>query len=175
MTACEELINIPDKTIPISDGERKSNCLTIMKFLLEKSGLPNMTKERAAGICGNMDAESRYNPTAVNPSSKAFGICQWLGPRKKNLKIFAKENQQCVRELDLQLKFLVNELNSSEKSAWTHVTSGSNDVKTATWLFCRWFERPGVTAQEMDSKKGKIEEERYPKAQEALTEYNNGN
>jgi hypothetical protein len=174
MTACEEFINIPDKTIEMSTDNKKSNRLTIMKFLMEKSGLPNMTKERAAGICGNIATESGYNHMAVNPSSKAFGLCQWLGVRKKRLKIFAVDNQQCVRELELQLKFLVHELTGTEKKAWTNVTAGANDVETATWLFCRWFERPGVTTDEILSKETKIKNERVPKAKAALSAYDNG-
>ena len=36
----------------------------------------------AAGVLGNMEAESGFNPFAVNPNGGAFGIVQWLGGRK---------------------------------------------------------------------------------------------
>jgi len=39
----------------------------------------------AAGIVGNLLQESNLDPDAINPSSKAYGIAQWLGNRKTKL------------------------------------------------------------------------------------------
>lgn len=47
-------------------------------FLIGK-GLSNV---QAAGIMGNLQQESNFNPTIANPTSGAFGIVQWL-PKSK--------------------------------------------------------------------------------------------
>ncbi|WBF81241.1 hypothetical protein FMLHJGGC_00190 [Staphylococcus phage BSwM-KMM1] len=40
---------------------------------------------------GNLKQESNLDPKAVNQSSGAFGIAQWMGDRKAGLDKFAKE------------------------------------------------------------------------------------
>ena len=46
--------------------------------------------EAACAVIGNMVQESGLNPTAVNKSSGATGLCQWLGGRLTGLKDYAK-------------------------------------------------------------------------------------
>jgi hypothetical protein len=62
----------------------KGNQKIAMNFFKSKG----LNDYQAAGIVGNLMAESNLNYTAVNPSSKAYGIAQWLGDRKK--KLFAR-------------------------------------------------------------------------------------
>jgi hypothetical protein len=41
-----------------------------------------LSENQARGILGNLMQESRGNHTVVNSKSGAFGLAQWLGPRK---------------------------------------------------------------------------------------------
>ncbi|MFP9075857.1 phage tail tip lysozyme, partial [Enterococcus faecalis] len=60
-----------------------------------------------------MQFESQLNPSAVNPSSGATGIAQWLGPRLTSLKEFAHKKGKKDTDLGVQVEFLLSELNSS--------------------------------------------------------------
>lgn len=85
----------------------KDNISKAMNFFIGK-GLSPM---QAAAIIGNMEQESGQglNPTAVNPSSGAYGIAQWLGGRLSLLK-----TRQGYNTLGVQLNYL-----------WDEVTVGS--------------------------------------------------
>lgn len=104
-----------------------------MNFFTSK-GLSNHI---AAGIVGNLLGESNLNPNAVNPSSKAFGIAQWLGDRKK--KLFAKYGKNPT--FDQQLEFLWEELNTSEKNSYNRLLK-TQSIEEATNSFMKYFERP---------------------------------
>lgn len=68
---------------PITKAETKKNALYIMDRLVNDKDL-DLTPPQAAGIVGNLMAESNLNPRAVN--GNAQGIAQWLGDRKKFFK-----------------------------------------------------------------------------------------
>lgn len=176
MASCGDNINIPQETISISDAEKKANRKKIMDFLVNKSGIPNMTKERAAGFCGNMFGESSYNPNAVNPSSKAYGICQWLGNRKTKLKELAASSGKSVGDLDLQLAFLVQEITGDyyKTQCWNRVVAAENTVENATRIILRHYEVPGRTAAEADAKTKEDAPIRTRYAKKALEAFESG-
>lgn len=107
-----------------------------MDFFMSK-GLP---AHQAAGIVGNLMGESNLNHTAVNKSSGAYGIAQWLGPRKTAL--FNKYGKNPTFEQ--QLDFLWDELQSTEKRAFNSLKSAKT-LEAATDSFMRTFERPSET------------------------------
>lgn len=107
-----------------------------MDFFMSK-GLP---AHQAAGIVGNLIGESNLNHTAVNKSSGAYGIAQWLGPRKTAL--FNKYGKNPTFEQ--QLDFLWDELQSTEKRAFNSLKSAKT-LEAATDSFMRTFERPSET------------------------------
>ena len=83
------------------------NQLHAMQVLMRGAGLSAMG---AAGLVSRwVNVEAAAGPTAVNPSSGAFGIAQWLGSRKRG--IYPNAN------FDAQLNFAVAELNSTESRA----------------------------------------------------------
>jgi hypothetical protein len=88
------------------------------KIIMERliSGL-GITTEQAAGIVGNLYQESRLDHTAINPTSKAFGIGQWLGSRKTDLINFAGINGGKPEDLLIQADFVVHELQTTQKAA----------------------------------------------------------
>lgn len=61
--------------------------------------------------------ESAGNPVAVNPSSGAFGLAQWLGSRKTNLFSWADQNNVDPYSRRGQTLFALHELNTTESRA----------------------------------------------------------
>lgn len=79
--------------------------------------------EAAAGIMGNLKAESGMDPTSIQGGGKgpAAGICQWenyntKSGRWKNLYNYAKKRNKEWTDLGTQLNFMLTELNSALKS-----------------------------------------------------------
>lgn len=79
------------------------------------------SKIDAAAIVGNMWAESTFKPTAKG-SGGDFGLVQWLGPRKKALKKFAKDKKKSINDLNTQLDFLKYELLDSYNGEYGYET-----------------------------------------------------
>lgn len=112
------------------------NLEKIMRFLVGK----NLTTEQVAGIAGNLQRESNFNPTDINPSSGAYGIAQWLGGRKDELQ--SKANYS---DLSVQLDFMWEELNGDESNALSKLQSTSTPEEAAL-SFEKFYERSGDTA-----------------------------
>lgn len=91
----------------------------------------------AAGIVGNLLQESNLDPDAINPSSKAYGIAQWLGNRKTKL----QQKYGKSPTFEQQLDYLWEELNSSEKSALNHLLATKSYSEAINSIMNR-FERP---------------------------------
>ena len=88
---------------PLVGGDNVEKAL---RFFIDQKAYP---KWKAAGIVAAIMGESggQLNPLAVNPTSNAFGIAQWLGKRRTNLKIVAGTGENT---LEGQLDFLYAEL-----------------------------------------------------------------
>ncbi len=125
-------------SIEIGGNNQQTICLS-----LKSNGFtPNMI----GGVMANIKSESNFNPTAINKSSGASGICQWLGGRKKNLQSTYGANWT---KLENQIEFLFFELNGSESSTLKVLNNNSNNSpEDLTDKFCYYFERPGVNAEE---------------------------
>lgn len=101
--------------------------------------------EQAAGIVGNGVQESGLNTGAVakadgRDGSDAVGIFQWNGSRAKALQQFAASQNSDPGNIDTQLQFALNELNTTEKSANARLKSATT-VDQAAEAFTH-FERP---------------------------------
>lgn len=71
--------------------------------------------EEAAGIVGNLNRESRLDPTAVNPNDAgpgrdSEGVAQWNRDRLSNLQGFAAERGTNYQDFNTQLAFIDHEL-----------------------------------------------------------------
>jgi hypothetical protein len=130
-----------DKNLVFGNAEDNTalpqNANTVYNFFIGK-GLPDFI---AAAFVGNFWQESRLNPNAINSSSRgrAIGIAQWLGDRKNGL--LKKSN---YTDLQTQLKFVWEELNSVESNAFIIIKS-STDVDQATINIRQYYERPGLS------------------------------
>ena len=105
------------------------------------------TAVQSAAIVGNLKQESGVEPRALNKTSDAYGIAQWLGGRKEAL--FAKpfyqaDSRDPSKELQVQLEYLIEELAGSEKASSEALKSAtSTDVKELAIIFGESFERYG--------------------------------
>lgn len=125
----DEIKKYTDPVVPDSSGIGAStnDAKYAMNFLI-KNG--KYTPEQAAGIVGNLQAESNFRTSAVGDkhlATSSFGIAQWRERRLKNLQRFAKRNNKPIDDLDTQLWFLLHELKTSHRKADRLIRS-SNDV-----------------------------------------------
>jgi hypothetical protein len=98
------LAGTPVSTIlkPLVGGD---NIEKALRFFIDQKAYP---KWKAAGIVAAIMGEStNLTPSDVNPRTKAYGIGQWLGNRRTNLKKVAGANDNT---LEGQLAFLYAEL-----------------------------------------------------------------
>lgn len=102
---------------------------------------------QAAGIVGNLLQESGVNPSVPpGDGGRSHGIAQWNGSRLQALQGFAAQNKSDWQNLDTQLNFLHNELNTTESNAGQALRQAP-DVRSAT-LAMAGYERPqGWTPQ----------------------------
>ena len=98
------------------------------------------TSEQARGIAAGIGAESGYNARAVNPTSGAYGLGQWLGPRKKELMRRYGPNPTAEQ----QMEFLVWELKGGDHGG---AAVGRQTTADHTLLaYVHNFMRPGAGA-----------------------------
>ena len=106
-----------------------------------------LSDSQAKGIVGNLMQESRGNHTATNKSSGAFGLAQWVGPRKERL-IQRYGPNPTVQQ---QLEFIWEELNTTENKAFQKLLN-TNTVADATRVFANHFERAGKGEMNMNQR-----------------------
>lgn len=103
------------------------------------------TPEQAAGIVGNLQAESGANLDSLYNSAGggtgARGIAQWRGARTQAF-VNRYGTTPDLATLDQQLDFIMYEFNTTEKSAYNAV-KGSTTAAEAATAFDSLFERSG--------------------------------
>lgn len=100
-----------------------------------------MPEHIAQGFVTNFKDESGFNTAAVGDNGNAFGLAQWNGPRKAALEKFAAERGKPASDMNVQLDFLMTELQGPESAAWSKI-SGAPDAGTAAAAVLNHFERP---------------------------------
>lgn len=99
------------------------------------------TPQQAAGIVGNLQAESGANlsTNAVGDGGKAYGIAQWHPDRQAR---FAEVYKKDIRQSTMQeqLAFVQWELMNAEKSAGA-ILRGASDPTSAAQIFDEHYER----------------------------------
>lgn len=106
----------------------------MFQFLV-KSGY---TPAGAAGIMGNLQQESNFNPT--ESTGRYFGIMQLGDDRLENMKAYAKKIGQDYRTIDAQLNWLIYEL--KEYQSLNKYLQTTKDPEMAAQEFCAGYERP---------------------------------
>ena len=132
------------------------------------------TEEQTAGVMGNIERESGFNPfiaqgSAATPStSSGWGLVQWTGVRHAQVRdaviadlgerfyVAAPNMDQLPESMTqedidamvlFQLRYIISELEGSEKAAGDHLAA-TTTVAEATKSFESMYERAGVVALE---------------------------
>lgn len=114
------------------------------------------TREQAAGIVGNLIAESGVEPHSVQPGGPGRGIAQWSkGERWQELQNWAAANRQNPTLLDTQVSFLVYELQHGESKAGKALKNATT-VQAASSAFMILDERPHDQSQGAQNARGNI-------------------
>lgn len=165
-----------------SDPSEESNARRIWDKLLAAG----LTGAGAAGLMGNLKAESDLEPQNVQNSFErkigyddrgyteavdfgsytnfandgaGYGLAQWTYPaRKAALLTFAKAQKKSVGDLDLQLDFLLTEL-QKDYPALFHQLCAASDVRAASDAFLTQFERPADMSESVKAKRAGFAEE----------------
>ena len=109
----------------------------IYDFLLQK-GVPAVG---AAAIVGNIQAESSFDPTAVNYLG-CSGLCQWLDGRLDGLKALAASKGTDWTDVQTQLEHMWQELNTDYTGVKDVIMNATteDDLEYATWYWGRHYE-----------------------------------
>jgi flagellum-specific peptidoglycan hydrolase FlgJ len=132
-----------------------------------------LSSTQIAALMGNIEAESGYNPDSTNTSSGAYGLAQWLGPRKTNLENFAnKPKNKDKSKLEVQLDFMwEEELNEGYKASTLIPLKKSESLGDGVEIVLKKYEGPCGN----DNNCWKTEKENRVKlAQKVLDEYGDG-
>ena len=104
-----------------------------------------------------------------------FGICQWtFYSRKKALYEYAKSKNKSIGDLEMQLDFLLKELNESYKSVLSTLNI-STSVKQASDVFMVKYENPLDQSESAKNKRASYGQKYYDKYSKNNVENNNMN
>lgn len=164
----------------------KSNEEKIWNFLIGKG----LSKAGAAGLMGNLFAESALNPKNLQNSyekklghtddsytaavdngsynnfvrdSAGYGLAQWtFWSRKQNMLEFARAAGKSIGDLEMQLDFLFKELSEGYKSVLA-VLKAATTVKAASDSVLLNFERPADQSDAVKTKRAGYGQTYYDK------------
>ena len=143
-----------------------SNDKIIWDYLI-KEGL---SKNGAAGLIGNLKAESNLNPRIYENKYKGtigltdeeyinkvdngeytnfihdkvgFGLAQWTYyTRKENFLNYVKEKNSSIGDLEIQLEFLMKELKSNYSQILEFLKDNNHSIRECSDIVLTQFERP---------------------------------
>lgn len=164
------------------------------KHIWEKLIAAGMTAAGAAGLMGNLRAESNLEPTNLQNTyerklgyndasytaavdagtygnfihdSAGYGLAQWTyHTRKGNLLAYAKAQRKSIGDLDMQIDFLVKELCEDYPALWKMLTTTSS-VRGASDDVLLKYERPADTSERVRSLRGGFGEQFYQQFHDA--------
>lgn len=159
----------------------------IIWLFLKAKGLSDYA---AAGIEGNLRAESACNPTNLQNSyekklnmtdeeytrkvdsgeyknfendSAGYGLAQWTyHTRKRNLLLYAKSRGCSIGDLNMQLNFLWNELTTNYKGIITSLQQAQS-IRAASDIILTQYEKPADQGTAVKNTRAKYAEEYYNK------------
>lgn len=129
---------------PLGDGQ-KAKAEDIYKRLTEKYGLSHA---QAVGILGNIQAESNFDTGAYNaaPGEESIGLIQWRGGRRAEFEAFAEAQGRPVGDWEVQVDFMMHELNNGESAAYGHLKNAQTPGEAAA-VFDQYYERSSGEAR----------------------------
>lgn len=115
------------------------------RYLVNKG----LSKEAAAGIVGNLQAESGLDTTIKGTADDkgSIGIAQWHSGRKRGLLNFAKQQNREYDNLDLQLDYIIYELDQPEYKTARNKINIAKSPQEAALAFMNHYEKPAEWAK----------------------------
>ena len=116
------------------------------------------SKEAAAGVLGNIEAESGFDQSLIEGGSGiGYGLCQWSYGRRTQLEAYAQSKGKEPSDVDTQIEFLIAEItpgggangyanyqlvtyNGYSADSWKNASSPDDAAIAVCWS----FERPGI-------------------------------
>lgn len=104
-----------------------------------------------AGLLGNIQQESNFNPQAIGDNGNSYGLGQWNGPRRQALLNHALRSKAKPFDPETQLGFLDAELKGPEAKAWERIKTATTPEEAAL-LASEAYWRPGDPRNENRTK-----------------------
>ena len=125
---------------------------------LKENGYGNYTDTSyTAAVDNGSITKTRFLNPLPN-KQYGYGLCQWTSPgRKEKLYNLAKAQNKSIGDTDLQLEFLVTELQTSYKSVYNTLKTASS-IKTASDKVLKDFEIPDDYTKYSDLRAGYSQE-----------------
>ena len=140
----EEAVSGEDTLKGTAYPDPDTNMGKIYKYITEEMGL---NRAVAFGILSHIRRESRFLPTAYNPSGY-YGMCQWGGNRYTNLINWCSENGYDYTTIDGQVRFMEHELNgpySKVLDALKECENTADGAYDAAYVFGMRYEVSGLS------------------------------
>lgn len=150
-----------------------ANKQTVWNYLI-KAGC---SKACAAGIMGNIEAESSFNLDAVGDYGTSFGLCQWHNDRGTAMKNFCSSHGGDWRtNTEGQLGYLMKELTTSYTSVWSLIKTQpdtDNGIFNAAAYFVMKFEVAAGSGWDsgVPNRSNNVQSTRYSKAKAIYNTY----
>jgi len=100
------------------------------------------TREQAAGIAGSFMQESGGKVDALNSSSGAYGLGQWLGSRRADFEKWSGHPLE-GSSLDEQLRFFNYEVTQGKEQSAGKRLRAATTAEEAADIHSKYYERPG--------------------------------
>lgn len=111
------------------------------KYIAQRMLAEGYEYHHVAGVLGNAQQESGFNLGSLGDSGASFGLFQWNGSRRANLEKLARSTGRQVNDVSVQVDFLLQELRERGDDVRLR---GTRDVRSATEVFMKHYERPGT-------------------------------
>ena len=138
------------------------------------------SKEAAAGVLGNIYAESGFNAAVIEHGNGiGLGLCQWSYGRRTQLEGYAASKGVQASDINTQIEFLLGELTPGGGAggfANYQMGGGMNGYTVENWknasspedaaiAFCWVFERPGIPRMDIRTAAARRYYEQFKDAQ----------
>ena len=121
------------------------------------------SKEAAAGVLGNIQAESGFDSSVIEAGNGiGFGLCQWSYGRRTQLESYAASKGADPGDINIQIEFLLGEITpgGGADGYATYQLMNNHGYTADDWInastpeaaaeaFCWIFERPGVVRMDV--------------------------
>lgn len=162
-----------------------TNAEKIWNYLIGQA----LTENGAAGLMGNLRAESGLKPTNLQNSFEAklglnddtytaavdsgaygnfikdsagYGLAQWtFWTRKQNLLVFAQKKAKSIGDLEMQLDFLMSELSTGYKGVLSVLQDSSKTLRECSDAVLLNFERPANQSESVKATRASYGEEYF--------------